>query len=209
MDALGRRIVETLKQGKEYEYGFLGISLDARTARTGSMSAQPGTPAGEGGVLVDDEILAVGDIPVADADSLVLAINAMPAGDAGQAQDPPPGQGRSSGRSSWPSSASTGEVIATNRPAPWRGLRVDYTSTLPNATFGAEILEAPWRAAAWSSPRSSRARRPTAPASRRARSSARSTGKRVRSPRDFAKAVAEPQGPRQPGDRPGAGDRSR
>ena len=23
-----------------------------------------------------------------------------------------------------------GEVIATNRPKPWRGLRVDYTSTL-------------------------------------------------------------------------------
>ena len=28
MDALGRRLVETLRQGKEFEYGFLGIRLD-------------------------------------------------------------------------------------------------------------------------------------------------------------------------------------
>src|SRR5262249_32997620 len=28
MDLLGRKVVETLKQGKEYEYGFLGINLD-------------------------------------------------------------------------------------------------------------------------------------------------------------------------------------
>ena len=28
MDALGRRLVETLRQGKEVEYGFLGIRLD-------------------------------------------------------------------------------------------------------------------------------------------------------------------------------------
>src|SRR5439155_6060710 len=79
MDVQGRRIVETLKQGKEYEYGFLGIGLDQQGTNKVA-SAQPGTPADEGNVLVEDQILGVGDIPVNDADSLVLAINTMPAG---------------------------------------------------------------------------------------------------------------------------------
>ena len=44
MDALGRRVVETLKQGKEYEYGFLGIRLDPERLRNRVSAAQPGHP---------------------------------------------------------------------------------------------------------------------------------------------------------------------
>ena len=35
-----------------------------------------------------------------------------------------------------------GQVIATNRPEPWRGIRVDYTSILANTTFGPNLEEA-------------------------------------------------------------------
>ena len=36
MDVQGRRIVETLQQGKEYEYGFLGIRLDPQRLQPGA-----------------------------------------------------------------------------------------------------------------------------------------------------------------------------
>ncbi len=35
-----------------------------------------------------------------------------------------------------------GEVIVTNRPAPWRGIRVDYTSMIPQTNFGPSLLDA-------------------------------------------------------------------
>ena len=34
-----------------------------------------------------------------------------------------------------------GEIIATNRPKPWRGLRVDYTSALNSPTLGPNLLD--------------------------------------------------------------------
>ena len=46
MDALGRRLVETLRQGKEFEYGFLGIRLDHGRHRTAwSMHSRAPPPA--------------------------------------------------------------------------------------------------------------------------------------------------------------------
>ena len=36
----------------------------------------------------------------------------------------------------------SGEVIATNRPTTWRGLRVDFVSTDPKVVYGEEILKA-------------------------------------------------------------------
>ena len=43
-------------------------------------------------MLVDDLILAVGDVPVNDSDSLVLAINTMPAGEPVTLKLLPPGR---------------------------------------------------------------------------------------------------------------------
>ncbi len=141
MDVQGRRIVETLKQGKEYEYGFLGIGLDTNNNTSRVVSAQPGTPADEGNVLVDDQIVAVGEIPVVDSDSLVLAINAMPAGSRVTLKILR--QDQSIERTvELAKYRVAGEVIATNRPPVWRGLRVDYTSTLPYTTFGDGMLTA-------------------------------------------------------------------
>ena len=36
----------------------------------------------------------------------------------------------------------SGEIIATNRPTPWRGLRVDFVSNDPKVVYGEEILKA-------------------------------------------------------------------
>jgi S1-C subfamily serine protease len=134
MDILGRRIVEALKQGKEFEYGLLGIQLDPLGSNKVER-AQPGTPADEGNVLVNDQILAVGEFPVRDADSLVLAINAMPAGTRVrlkiQRQDQTIERTVELAKF-----RVDGEVIATNRPAPWRGLHVDYSSLRAASAVG-------------------------------------------------------------------------
>jgi len=192
MDVQGRRIVETLRQGKEYEYGFLGIRLDQQGTNK-VISAEPGTPAGEGNVLVDDQIVAVGDIPVNDADSLVLAINVMPAGSRVPLKILRQDQliERTVELAKF---RVEGEIIATNRPAPWRGLRVDYTSTLPHTTFNDGVLSAMARGSvvvAEVEPDS-----PAAGAGLKRGQVIRSVeGKHLKSPRDFARIVAGLAGP--------------
>ncbi len=133
MDALGRKVIDALKDGREYEYGFLGIGLDEQGSSR-VMSANPGTPAAQGEVLVDDKIVAVGDIPVTDRESLVVAINSIPAGEAVTLKIERKTQPGVIDRTVRLAKLKIRTpVIATNRPNPWRGLRVDYTSVLGNA----------------------------------------------------------------------------
>ena len=84
-------------------------------------------------------------------------------------------------------------MIATNRAAPWRGLRVDYTSTLPQTTFGDGDPRAPWRAGGVVVAEVE----PGSPAERAGLKAGqvitRVGGQAVRNPRDFAKAVAGPR----------------
>jgi S1-C subfamily serine protease len=133
MDTLGRRIAETLKQGKEVEYGFLGIKLDENVPN-GVKEVSRGTPADKADLLAHDVILAVGDRVLEPEDSLTMALSSVP-----------PGQSvtlkvrrndavleKTVLVSKYPVD---GPVIATNRPAPWRGLRVDFTSVLGSGSF--------------------------------------------------------------------------
>ena len=141
MDRQGRRIVESLRQGKEYEYGFLGIGLDTKNGTSRVASAQVNSPAALGKILVDDQVLAVGGVPVSDADSLVLAINSIPAGT--KVTLKLLRQNEVIEREvELAKFRVDGEIIAANRPSPWRGLRVDYTSTLPQMTFNPETINA-------------------------------------------------------------------
>jgi serine protease Do len=131
IDRLGRRIVETLRQGKEVEYGFLGIGLDPEVSNK-VQSAVEGTPAALGSVVAGDLIVGVGDTPVGDDDGLSLVLSACP-----------PGQpitlrinheGRLIERTVVLAKLPVmGTLIATNRPEPWRGLRVDYTTVVNSA----------------------------------------------------------------------------
>ena len=75
VDSLARRAIEALREGKEVEYGFLGVALPGTTNRIGAV--EPGTPAGEGGMMLNDEIVSIGGIPVVDSDSLVMAVNSF------------------------------------------------------------------------------------------------------------------------------------
>ncbi len=133
MDPLTRRVVNSLREGREAEFGFLGISLD-KEGRNVVGEAHLGSPAGEGGVLKDDVILMVGDQPVVDSETLVLAVNTLPVG------RPVPIKLRRGERiiektivlAKYPETGG----ISTNRSIPWRGLRVDYSSVLTGGMNG-------------------------------------------------------------------------
>ena len=140
MDALGLRAVRTLLEGREVEYGFIGIGLDP--APNTVSRVLEGTPAAGAGLLPRDVITAVGPNVLADDES------ALPLALAGVAVGEPVELTIRRGNeikkltlvmSKYPV---VGEVIATVRPDAWRGLLVDFSSVLadglqPEETLGA------------------------------------------------------------------------
>ncbi|MGP0067990.1 MAG: trypsin-like peptidase domain-containing protein [Isosphaeraceae bacterium] len=138
MDKLGHRVVETLKEGKEVEYGLLGILSPDRTNRVNEVA--PNSPASLGDLQIGDVIIAVNDVPIRDFDELLLAVNAYPAGEAIRLKilrsDKP--IERTLVLAKFPVD---GEIIATNRPGPWRGLRVDYLTQRSLRVIGMQFEE--------------------------------------------------------------------
>jgi S1-C subfamily serine protease len=134
MDRMGRRIVETLKQGKEVEYGLLGIRPShGKSNRVGDVNSN--SPAARGVLQINDEILAVNGTPVTNFDSLILAVGAYSPGDLVRLKIRRSDEviERTLVLAKYPID---GEVIATNRPRPWRGLRVDYSTAIRPPAFG-------------------------------------------------------------------------
>lgn len=198
MDRLGRRAVASLIEGLEVEYGFLGIFLSTPNT-PGFISSKSnvvsgvtaGTPADLAGLVTGDEIISVGDYPVFDSDTLIIAVGSFPVGSVVKVRI------RRDDRvlekriplSKFPNK---GPVIATNRPKPWRGIRVDYTSTLADS-MGRELFEA-------------MAKSPVAIVEVTPESAADQAGlrkgklvlkvgdKAIRSPADFMRAVANAKG---------------
>jgi S1-C subfamily serine protease len=139
MDRIGRRAVETLKHGKEIEYGLLGIRAHlASTNRVEEVT--PNSPADQGQLQANDEILAVNDTPVSDFDTLILAINSYAPGDEVRLKISRAGKELSKTvvLAKYPVD---GDMIATNRPPAWRGFRVDYLSTVSARGVGPPFLE--------------------------------------------------------------------
>jgi serine protease Do len=140
IDGLGRRAIDALKQGKEVEYGFLGVRLP-RDNSNKIEAVEPGTPAGEGGLMLGDEITSIGGIPVVDSDTLVIAINGFSPGTPIKLKVVR--EGEVVEKTVVLSKLRVfGEVIATNRPIAWRGLRVDFVSTNPRTVNGFDLLKA-------------------------------------------------------------------
>jgi S1-C subfamily serine protease len=191
MDRLGRRVVQTLKQGREIEYGLLGIQADPNgTNRVGEV--QVNSPAALGHLQVNDEIIAVDDAPVTDFDSLILAINTYSAGDTVRLKIRRADEviERTVVLAKFPVE---GEVIATNRPRAWRGLRVDYMTPLNYRVFGPQFLETPAPGVVVREVEEGSA---AASAGLKKGQLIRRVGDRpVRTPREFAQAVADLDGP--------------
>jgi S1-C subfamily serine protease len=140
MDALGRRAVDALIQGREVEYGFIGIGLSPREPSTVS-DVLPGTPAWKANLATGDRILRVGDVELDDDESaLHLAMATVPVGKPVTLKVLHEGEvvERTLVMSKYPV---MGGVIATNRPANWRGARIDFTSVMTDGMTTGRTLE--------------------------------------------------------------------
>ncbi len=190
MDKRSRRAVQTLKEGKEVEYGLLGIQADPNfTNRV--FHVQPNSPA-DGQLQVDDEIIAVNGAQVVDFDSLILAVNSFTAGDSIRLKIRRGNETieRTIALAKFPV---VGEVIATNRPKAWRGLRIDYASALYRRTMESNFLDPSSAGVVVAEVEEGS---PAAAAGiKKGQLILRVAAKNIRSPRDFAEAVAAHDGP--------------
>jgi S1-C subfamily serine protease len=137
IDATFRRVLETLKQGREVEYGFLGVpptNLQAQEILQGMhgirvLQAVPGTPAAKAGVKVGDVITDVDDEPVYDADGFVLSVGRQPVDSSVKLtvlRDDRP-RVIEAKLSKYPV---RGKKIVTQPEPLWRGLKVEYPTAV-------------------------------------------------------------------------------
>lgn len=72
MDANYRRVVGVLKEGKEVEYGFLGVSPADAVGGVRVQGVSPGCPASQAGLQFDDLLTAIDGNPLTSPDDLLL-----------------------------------------------------------------------------------------------------------------------------------------
>jgi serine protease Do len=191
MDRIIRRAIATLKEGKEVEYGLLGILADKDTFSNFVFKVQENSPAALGELKINDQIVAVNGSPVHDFDSLILAVSVFPAGDAVRLTIHRDNETLE--RTIVLAKLQVGgEVIATNRPKPWRGLRIDYAPVSyrqfglnvgETATGGVVVIEVEEGSPA------------AAAGLKRGQLISKIGEAKIRSPREFAEAVARQEGP--------------
>jgi serine protease Do len=143
VDETFRRVLDTLKQGREVEYGYLGVqpaSLSPTEVRGGIRGARvqhvvPGGPGDRFGLEVGDIVTSVDGAPVFDADSLVLAVGRLPVETKVELAVVRNHRPRTVAvvLSKYPVQ---GRKIVSAPEPPWRGLRVDYTSAVPDSSSG-------------------------------------------------------------------------
>ncbi|MFZ1933218.1 MAG: trypsin-like peptidase domain-containing protein [Thermoguttaceae bacterium] len=137
VDATFRRAVEILKRGREVEYGFLGVrpmnlvQEEVLRGMTGTRVSQvfPGTPAARFGLRAGDVITAVDGAPLHDSDGLVLNVGKLPA-DAVTRLTVWRGGTIRTVSVELSKYAVRGRKIVTETDPPWRGLRVEYTTAV-------------------------------------------------------------------------------
>lgn len=130
------RIIETLRQGREVEYGFLGVqmdNLDARSMAAGKQGMRvqdvvAGAPARRSGLLPDDVITHVNGRAIYDADGLVLNVSSLPAESAARLTVLRNGQTRQVEVEL--AKAPPSRRIVSAPVELWRGLRVEFASAM-------------------------------------------------------------------------------
>jgi serine protease Do len=136
-----KRIVEMLRQGKEVEYGFLGVSMDRGGKGVRIERTVAGSPAQKAGFQPGEYIVSIAGHPVRDNDDLFLYIGTQLAGQKVDIETAPTPDGMGPRRKHSVTLAKflvPGPIIASNKPPAPAGLRVDYTSLLaqPTPPFG-------------------------------------------------------------------------
>jgi serine protease Do len=135
------RAVERLKQGREVEYGFLGVwpmDLTASAVLQGAFGAQinsvvPGTPADRADLRRNDIVVAVDGERVHDADQLMLAVGRLPVESlvrlavvrTGSLVELTPLLAKFPVR---------GQKVVTENENRWRGMTIDYLTSVLDGT---------------------------------------------------------------------------
>jgi S1-C subfamily serine protease len=128
LDDANRAYIQRLEKGQSVDFGFLGVGFQSTgRGHAPSLSVFPGSPAARAGLRDHDVILAVNGIPVRDADDIFLAISTLLAG-AEARFDVRSQAGQRRVTATLDKLYVPGKVYASLRPAPVRGMRVDYTS---------------------------------------------------------------------------------
>jgi serine protease Do len=141
-DNLVRRVVETLKQGKEMEYGFLGVQ--PKNYSRAEARATPGMPdvdgvlvqsvvlpqTQRGGLQQGDVVVAIDGQPVRNSNELVLKVGGARAGQTMRFKVVRRKEGELYVNVKLGKYPVAGPVMATNQRPSFGGLRVDYLSLL-------------------------------------------------------------------------------
>jgi S1-C subfamily serine protease len=146
INALMRRIIKTLAEGREVEYGMLGVGFGAAIVESATAAptrlrvaqAYPGGPAARAGLQMGDIITRVGGQSVDDIDAVQLAISAMPPSTSTAIDYERDGRSATT-TVTLGKLAVAGQKIITQRPAAWRGLRVEYATALDAAQLAQAI----------------------------------------------------------------------
>ncbi len=153
INATFQRIIDTLKEGREVEYGMLGISFESETGslvRPGSANTAegrqrqvairdvlPGMPAALAGLQAGDLISRVAGEPIRDIDSMQLVVSMLPPATS-TTIDYERGGRPAKAKVTLAKLAVAGKKISTMQAEGWHGLRVDYASALE----GPELMQA-------------------------------------------------------------------
>lgn len=140
VDATFRRALETLQRGREVEYGFLGIqpmNLQQQEVLAGLQGMRvgqviPGTPAARHGLKANDVIASVDGRPIHDADGLVLNVGRLPPETVTRLAILRDGDQKTIDVT-LSKFAVLGNKIVTASDPPWRGLRVEYVTAVVDA----------------------------------------------------------------------------
>ncbi len=135
LDTAMKRIIDVLRRGEEFEYGFLGVILDQNAAPGRGVRLQritAGSPAFRAGLRAEDWVVAINGQPVRENEDLFLLIGTQPAGSKIRIETvrPPRGQ-RHTHEVTLAKYYVPAPCIASRRPPARGGLRVDHTSILP------------------------------------------------------------------------------
>jgi serine protease Do len=143
MDQAFRRVIDVLRTGAEVEYGFLGVTTADLTAaemralnvRDGgavrvSEEVPPGTPAAKAQLRRGDIILAVNGVRVRDGEDLFVSVATALAGSGVELDLIRDRQRRTAVVKQLAKQGTTLPGIASKVPPAFRGLRVDYVTTL-------------------------------------------------------------------------------
>lgn len=147
VDGRMRQVINALARGEEVEYGFLGVQLTRNgVGRNGVRvsGAVANSPAERAGLEDGDEIVEINGVAVRDNDELFLQISTLLTGS--EVRLKALKRGRSAAVALPPVRVAKlyvpGTPVASRRPEPRAGLRVDYGSVLTGRSVSPQVFDA-------------------------------------------------------------------